>query len=304
MGVLDLFNPTGLRNAPAMTDVDSGFWDQFGKGLNSSVTGTHAGLRGMAGTAAEALGADEFAQREYQLARELQAQAQAVGGPVASYKEVHRQRDGISYLGSTLGGSAPSLALGMGAGMVAKTALGGLAAGTLAQTPIEAADVALKQLNDPGAMEQSAGERFARQIGGGGLSAGLQTVVPNIVGGKLVGRGAQQAATQSLKQIAGRNAMAIPSEGVFEGASEGLKQMATSSSCTGSRSVRTSWAAWSAARLWQVLASSAMRSAARHHRRATCSTRQKHLSMIGWLQPGPLPARSSTLRANLPQAGK
>lgn len=226
MAGTSLLDPNLLANDPNTENIDSGFWDQFGRGLKSSLTGTHAGLRGMAGTAAEAMGADEFAQAEYQRARELQAQAQAEGPRVGSYKDVHGLRDAFSYGGGILGGSAPSIALGLGAGMAARTALGGLAAGTVAQTPIEAADVALKQINDPAAMEQAPGERFARQIGGGAASAGLQTIVPNIVGGKIMGRGAQQAATQSLRQVAGRNALAIPEEGFFEGASEGLKQTA------------------------------------------------------------------------------
>ena len=228
MAGTSLLDPNILRNDPALGDVDTGFWDQFGKGLKSSVTGSHAGLRGMAGTVGEMVGADKFAQSEFQRARELQAEAQAQGPRIGSYKDAGGSlRDATSYVGGILGGSAPSMALGMGAGMVARTALGGLAAGTLAQTPLEAADVAMKQLNDPGAMAQPAGERFARQIGGGAASAGLQTIIPNMVGGKLVGRGAEQAAKQSIKQIAGRNAMSIPAEGFFEGSSEGLKQMAS-----------------------------------------------------------------------------
>lgn len=224
-----LLDPNILRNDPTLESTDTGFWDQFGKGLNSSVTGTHAGLRGMAGTIGEMAGADEFAQDEFQRARELQAEAQAQGPRVGSYKNVGGLRDAVSYAGGILGGSAPSMALGMGAGMAARTALGGLAAGTVAQTPLEAADVAMKQLNDPEAMAQPAGERFARQLGGGAASAGLQTIIPNMVGGKLVGRGAEQAAQQSLKQIAGRNAMSIPAEGFFEGSSEALKQTAANS---------------------------------------------------------------------------
>ncbi len=216
--------------SPLRQDQSGGFFGEAIKGLDSSTTGIHGGLRAMGGTIAEAMGADEFAQAQYARARELQARAQTEAPRISSYKQVLDDpsfANARDYVGGLLGGSLPSIGLGMGAGMLARTAAGGLMAGTLAQTPIEASDVAMKQLNDPEAMDMAPLDRFGRQVAGGAGSAALQTVVPNWIGGKLVGRGAEQAAKQTVGQVVGHNAMAIPSEGFFEGASDVVKQYAS-----------------------------------------------------------------------------
>lgn len=219
-----------LRNASfqpveAPADVSQGVLSEFGKGLNSGTTGMGAGLRAIAGTAGEALGFDEFAQSQYDAARQAELRAQAEAPRVSSYKDVGGLRDAIHYGAGVLGGSAPSIALGMGAGMAAGTAARALMAGTLAQAPLEAGDVALKQLHDPGAQDMGAGERLLRQGVGGAASAALQTIVPAHVGGKLVGRGVENAAKMTMKQAALRNLGAIPAEGGFEGGGEIVKQM-------------------------------------------------------------------------------
>lgn len=218
-----------LRNASfqpveAPADINQGVLSEFGKGLNSGTTGMGAGLRAIAGTAGEALGFDEFAQGQYEAAKAAELRAQAEAPRVSSYKNVDGLRDMVHFGAGVLGGSAPSLALGMGAGMAAGTAARALAAGTLAQAPLEAGDVALKQLHDPEAQGMSAGERLLRQGAGGTASAALQAVVPAWAGGKLVGRGVDDAAKMTMKQAALRNAGAIPAEGLFEGGGEVVKQ--------------------------------------------------------------------------------
>jgi hypothetical protein len=216
--------PTSALRDPIYS---SGLAEEFGRGVNSGLTGAHAGLRAVAGTVGEALGADQFAKNQYLRALELERQAQAEAPRVNSYKQVNDLRSGAQYVTGLIGGSMPSMALGVGAGLGARTMAGALLRGTAAQTPIEAGDVALKQLDDPNAMAMDATERGLRQLGGGLGSAALQSVVPATLAGKLMGRGAQDAAQMSWKQVAGRNALGIPVEGLAEGGGDIIKQQAS-----------------------------------------------------------------------------
>lgn len=230
MGVFDILGSGSLR-APE-DEVDTGFTDQFGKGLNSGLTGIGSGLRAMVGTGAEALGFDEFAQDQYAAAREAQKRAQMEAPRVTSYKQVMDEpslRNASSYLGGLLGGSAPSIAAGTGAAlMTGGAAVPAMLAATAAQVPIEAADVASKQLNDPEAMQMGAGERMGRQWLGGAGSAALQGIVPGALAGKMLGRGAGEMAKQSAKGIIGRNLVGgTLAEAGLEGASDALKQTAS-----------------------------------------------------------------------------
>lgn len=232
MGLLaDSLRERGLvgpsEQQPAGSTFSTGVTGEFAKGLNSGLTGIGGGLRAMAGTVGEALGADEFAQSQYTQARAAQTQAQREAPRVTSYKDVGSLRDAVHYGAGLLGGSAPSIAVGAGAALATGGgAIPGLIAGALAQTPIEAGDVAMKQLDDPEAMATGAGERSLRQLGGGLVSAGLQSVVPNMLAGKIAGRTAGEAAKKTTGQIVRSNLAAVPQEGFFEGASDALKQTA------------------------------------------------------------------------------
>lgn len=236
MGLLaDSLRERGLvgpsEEQPAGSTLSTGVAGEFGKGLNSGTTGIGAGLRAVAGTIGETFGADQFAQDQYQQARLSQQRAGREAPRVTSFKDVGSLRDGAHYVAGLLGGSAPSIALGTGAALATGGgAVPGLIAATAAQTPIEMGDVAMKQLNDPDAMAMGAGERSLRQLGGGLASAGLQSVVPNILAGKIAGKTGANVADKSVKQIVGSNLAAIPQEGFFEGASDALKQTASNDS--------------------------------------------------------------------------
>ena len=234
----DLIDPKYRDNAApdAPVDESSGFLGEAIKGLDASTTGLGGGLRAVAGTAGEALGFNDFAQDQYKQARAAGLRAQSEGPRISSYKQVvdpggntmGTLRNARDYVGGLIGGSLPSMAVGTGAALATGGALvPAMLASTAAQIPIEASDVAMKQLEDPQAMAMPATERGLRQLGGGAASAALQSVVPAIVGGKLLGKGAAMASKQSLKQVAMSNAAAIPVEGVLEGGGEAVKQLAT-----------------------------------------------------------------------------
>jgi hypothetical protein len=229
MGIIADSLRTAVAQPKPVTADDGSLIDEFGRGLNSGLTGIGGGLRAMAGTAGEAMGFDEFAQSQYAGARDAQLRAQQEAPSVTSYKDVDGLRSGLRYATGLLGGSAPSIAAGVGAAaLTGGAAVPAMLAATAAQVPIEAGDVAMKQLNDPDAMAMGAGERLSRQIVGGAGSAALQGIVPGMVGSKIMGQGAKALTSVPTKTIIGRNLVGgTLAEGGLEGASDALKQTAS-----------------------------------------------------------------------------
>lgn len=233
MGILaDALRASGELppEAPADAGFSTGVAGEVGKGLRSSLTGMGAGLQAVAGTVGEVLGADEFAKNRHADAKALRRQAQQEAPRVNQWggeEGVNNARDFVHYAAGLTGGVIPSVALGVGAGFGARTALGAMTRSAAALAPVEAGDVALQQQGDPEAMAQSPGERLTRQVVGGGASAFAQGVVPGLVAGKLAGRGAAAAAERGVGRTLASNAAAMPAEGAFEGAGDVIKQFAT-----------------------------------------------------------------------------
>lgn len=193
---------------------------QFVKGLRSGTYGMGSSLRNAVGAVGGALGADEFAAGQYQEADRLAQLAGESGPRVTSYKDVNGLRDAYDYGVGILGQTVPSAAIGIIPGLGAATTAGRLGAATLAYTPMEMGDTVAKM--------RAAGQEVdaGRALGTGLVSAGAQSIVPAMVGGKIVGQGAKAATNQSFKQIVGKNIIGDGlMEGVAEGGSEAFKQL-------------------------------------------------------------------------------
>ena len=204
---------------------------QFTRGARAGVYGMGSGLRNVAGLAGEAAGSQDFAQGQYAEAQRLAERAQATGPRIASYSDLEKQgmslRNVGDYAAGVVGGVVPSLALGLGAGLGARTALSGLVRATAAYTPGETGDVVAKMRQDNHNAPLTQDQMIAAPLTGL-ASAATQSVVPAILGGKIAGRAApamlRTTPGQSLRQAAAHNAFEIPLEGAMEGSGELIKQ--------------------------------------------------------------------------------
>jgi hypothetical protein len=201
---------------------------EFTRGARAGTYGMGSSLRNAAGAVADAFNYDDFAARQYGEADRLSLRAQQTGPRVGSLDQLkqggYSLRDMGDYAAGVIGGAGPSIGVGVGASLAARGApLASLAAGTAAFTPLEAGDAVAKwRAANP---DQQIDTQTALRLGGTGLvSAGLQSVVPAMVGGKIMGRGPASMPATSLRQAAGRNLAEIPMEGLTEGAGELVKQ--------------------------------------------------------------------------------
>jgi hypothetical protein len=194
------------------------------KGLRSGGLGAAAGLSALAGTYAESKGFNEFAGDRNADAKALSLRAQQAAPDIGRWQDIGDVRGAADFVVGNVAQSAPSLATGLAAGLMTRNPITGLAVGTAAQTPMEAGDVALRNLHDPKAMQAPASERLRAQLLSGAGSAALQSVIPVVAAGKVLGRTAATAAKKSVGQIVGRGVADVGLEGVAEGAGEGLKQ--------------------------------------------------------------------------------
>ncbi|HOB65284.1 hypothetical protein [Ottowia sp.] len=215
------------RQTPAPVDENTGFFDQAGRGLAAGLRGMGGQLMSAVGGVADYAGADQFARDRYRDAAALNQEAQQIGPRIGSFSQLSKEgmslRNISDYVGGVLGQTAPSMALGIGSAIGARTPLGAMARATAAYSPLEAGDVVQKiQEANPG-QQNLTDEQLARAALTGVASAGAQSIVPGIVGGKL-GGAVGRAAPMSLRQAAAHNAWEIPMEGVSEGGSEALKQ--------------------------------------------------------------------------------
>ena len=222
-----------LRDPQASTPITDdelyrGTTSVLRQGWNSGLKGVGSQLNSVAGLAGEVLGADEFAQNRNADALRLREEAAALAPTIGKWSQVNGLRDFGDYAAGLIGGSAPVSLAGIGAA----AATGGgavpamLAAGAVNVLP-EMGDVIQKQQADPEAMRLSAGERFGSAALGGLGSAAFQGVVPGLVGGKLMGQGAQAAARQSFKGVLAKDVLGASAlEGVAEGGGDVVKQYA------------------------------------------------------------------------------
>lgn len=209
-------------------DVVDSMPNQVVRGARAGTYGMGSSLRNAAAALGESFGQNEFAQGQYAEADRLAQRAQEVGPRVGSLDQIRQGgytlRDMGDYAAGVIGGAAPSIGVGVGAALASGGALlPAMAAGTAAFTPFETGDAVAKwRAANPG--KQIDGETMARLGATGAGSAAFQSVVPAMVGGKIMGRGVAAAPSQTLRQAVGRNVAEIPLEGATEGAGEFIKQ--------------------------------------------------------------------------------
>lgn len=203
------------------------------RSLRGGIYGAGSQLLSTGAAVADAVGADGVGGYLHGQSKSLRDTAALPGNAprVGSYAQL---RDNFSvdnlgeYVGGLVGGSLPITAAGIagglatgGAGLV--PAMMGAGAATL---PFNMGEVVQRQQSDPQAMQQGAGQRLLEVgLGGAGASA-VESLVPGLVGRQLMGKGVGNLAKESFKQIAGRNALDIPLEGLTEGTGTGIKQFA------------------------------------------------------------------------------
>lgn len=145
-----------------------------------------AGLSTLAGTGLEALGMQDAAQRAYATGQGLRQSAEALpAAPVQSFHDIGSVADAAKYAVNLAAESAAPMAAGLVGGLATRNPMTGMA---LATAPFEAGNIAMEQQADPVARGKGAGVRLANAIGAGAQSAALQSVVPGVMEGKLLGR--------------------------------------------------------------------------------------------------------------------
>lgn len=227
MGKYDL---TDVAQSPAGVEQDaiaSGQRDgEFSKGLRAGTYGAGSQLHSLAGLVGEDLGFGEFAQERGAEAARLQARAQENAPRIGSYKQVDSLRSGVDYATGLVGSSLPVMGAGIAGGLAAggAGAIPAMMGAAAAMAPFEMGDIVQKQNADPEAMAAPVGSRLRDVAVGGLASAGLQGLVPGLVGRQILGKAAGSVGRQSVKGIVGRNALDIPMEGITEGAGEVIKQ--------------------------------------------------------------------------------
>lgn len=216
---------------PALTRNDTE--TEFSKGLRGGWATLGAQGQAFAGSAAKAVGADEFAANRDAAAQANLDEAGAAEGAAQtpSWSGVKDLRTFGNWLGYNAGQVTPALAGGVGAGVAGGLAagpVGAIAAPTALFTPMEAGDIALRNKTDPEARLRGPQENFMRELGGGAASSLAGNVIPGMVGGKLVGTGAKAAAGRTFKDNVIRSATEnVGGEAVGGGAGEAIKQVAS-----------------------------------------------------------------------------
>ena len=228
---MNLISPEVITENQAGMSQEAGPGD-FVRGMRAGTYGMGSSLANTGGALANAFGADQAAEGMYGTAQQLQGRAQATGPRIASLAQLEQAGytpgNMIDYAQGVLGNVVPSAAVGMIPGMMASTPLRALGAATAAYTPMEMGDVVGKMREDNGGQPLTA-EDTLQAAGTGIASAGLQSVVPAVVGAKVAGRALGEvgrAAPQSLARTMGQNVVGGGlMEGAMEGGSEALKQV-------------------------------------------------------------------------------
>ena len=203
------------------------------RSLRGGIYGAGSQLLSSGAAVADAVGADEVGGYLHGQSKGLRDTAALPGNAprVGSYAQL---RDNFSmdnlgeYVGGLVGGSLPVTAAGIaggiatgGAGLV--PAMIGAGAATM---PFNVGEVVQRQQSDPQALRQGAGERLGDALLGGAGASAVESLVPGLVGRQVLGKGVGNLAKESFKQMAGRNALDIPLEGLTEGAGTAVKQYA------------------------------------------------------------------------------
>lgn len=220
MGDIDFnFKYDGAADAPA-PPPDS----QFSRGLRSSLTSAGGGLNELAGAAGESLGFDQFAKDRYAASKEAQKQAEEEAPSIRKFSDVHGVGDFAVYAGNKLAESAPTMIPAIGAGLLARTPLGKLAAATIATAPMAIGGKLQQYRDDPVIGQQPIDNRLKNAVVYGTGETALQNIVPAAVGGQIAGVGAAAVRGTLAKTIGKAVATDAAGNAIAGGASARLGQ--------------------------------------------------------------------------------
>jgi hypothetical protein len=203
---VESFNPQGPANySPEDLDFAKQTASNLpGQGLVSGAYSQVSGLKGVAGSLADALGAHQTAQSIYGSAR-ADAQSAAEEAPsVHSIHDIHGAGDAAKYVLGNVGQFASYAPLAAVGGLAGRAIGGSARAAELSSAgalqPVLAGSEALRLNDDPAARNMSPGERLLRSQGLGTAQTLIGAGIPTYLGNRL---GARNPAT-SLGQV-GRN---------------------------------------------------------------------------------------------------
>ncbi len=202
----------------------------FSQGLRSGATAAGGQLHALVGGVGEAAGAADFAKQQYAASLAAQQQAAAQAPLINDYHQINGVRSAGQYLAGQAGQMTPALAMGaVGAAAAPELAgAGALVGATLGTAPSMIGSEIQQQQQNPAAMQHSAGDRLAMAGGVGLAKSALMNVVPQVMGGKIFGRGAEQVAGQvgesAITRAVSKKAMLASNlgEGVVGNAAAGV----------------------------------------------------------------------------------
>lgn len=207
-------------------------------GLRAGWGNVKATSRAYLASGLDAVGANEMATSQYALAQEASKEAQLAAPQVQDYQQVLDSdtpiNTGLRYVAGQVGqgisSTLPGVATGLGlaaltrgrAGPVAQ--FGAMSAGML---PQEAGESALTMQNDPEAMANTTAlQRFGINTGKGTVNSILESVVPTMLGGKLLTRTAAPTLGAAARTALGTIGKAYGTEALTEAAQEYVGQAA------------------------------------------------------------------------------
>lgn len=217
---------------PKLTNTDS----EFTKGLASAALGVEAGLRGFAANIAENF-APEWAKSQLGEINKLTKQAAAVGPRVTDLRDIHGVGDAVDFAMGGLGQAVPSIGTALAGGGLANLGLkaagftvrplaANIIGGTAGLLPQEAGEAAVTMYQDPVAMANTTpAERTALMLGKGTVNAALESLVPSMMGEKVLGNSLTQFIKPGIKPALAHAGKETLKNAAYESATEGAQQV-------------------------------------------------------------------------------
>lgn len=220
---LDLVDPR-VTTAPAPVETVG---DALSGGFQSGMRNIGATSKAYLASGLEAAGQDQLASELYDSSLRTRANATRLAPQIQDFEQVRDLSTGMRYaagqVGQGVGSTLP--AIGAGALLAPLGPVAAFAGSAAAMLPQEAGESVLTMRSDPEAVARTtAGERFALATGKGAVNAGLEAVVPTMLGRQLATRIAAPTLAKAATNVAGRVGEAVVAEGATEGVQEVVGQ--------------------------------------------------------------------------------
>lgn len=230
--LVGLSDPGSYNDAsfPAAPETIGG---ALNSGFQTGIRNVGATSRAFMASGLDAVGANEMAASQYAQARAAQERAQEFAPQVQDYQQVLDSdtpiNTGLRYAAGQLGQGVASTLPAIGAGLLTRNK--GVAArflgGAGAMLPQEAGETALTIQNDPAAMQNTTAlERAGISLGKGAVNALGESVVPTMLGSRLMTRAAAPTLGKAFAGFGKTVGHGIIAEGATEGAQEYVGQAA------------------------------------------------------------------------------